>query len=58
MIETGAPFLAPRDLPEGIRRNGPKYLPHILRTVAEYRGHALESLGEKLRETTRVFFGI
>ena len=58
MIETDAPFLAPRDLTEKIRRNEPKFLPHILRTVAECRGQSAESLAEGLLETTRSFFGL
>ncbi len=40
MIETDAPFLLPRDLPQppkDPRRNEPVYLPHILRTVASCR---------------------
>lgn len=40
MVETDAPYLLPRDLQPkpSHRRNEPKYLPHILRTIAGCRG--------------------
>jgi TatD DNase family protein len=59
MLETDAPYLMPRDLqpkPNG-RRNEPKYLPHILRTVAACRGEAPETLAEATTRNARAFFG-
>lgn len=58
MIETDCPYLAPRDYRPRISRNEPKYLPHILRTVAECRGEDPKELGSQILETTRNFFGI
>ena len=65
MIETDAPYLLPRNLPNNAtfpkpkgRRNEPAYLPHILRTVASCR---LVSEEQAARETTRTakdFFAI
>jgi TatD DNase family protein len=59
MIETDAPYLMPRDLhpkPSG-RRNEPKYLPHILRTVAVCRGERPEAVAEVTTRNARAFFG-
>ncbi len=59
MLETDAPYLLPRDLrpkPSG-RRNEPKYLPHILRTVAACRGDAPETLAAATTRNARAFFG-
>jgi TatD DNase family protein len=59
MLETDAPYLLPRDLrpkPSG-RRNEPKYLPHILRTVAACRGDAPETLAAATTRNARTFFG-
>ncbi|MEJ7597821.1 MAG: TatD family hydrolase [Kofleriaceae bacterium] len=38
MIETDAPFLAPRDLRPRQKRNEPMHLPHILAAIAQERG--------------------
>jgi TatD DNase family protein len=59
MLETDAPYLMPRDLqpkPSG-RRNEPKYLPHILRTVAACRGQPPEVVAEATTHNARAFFG-
>ena len=58
MIETDSPYLAPRDYRPKIRRNEPKYLPHILKTIAECRGEPAEELGNAIIHTTCEFFGI
>lgn len=58
MIETDAPYLAPRDYPSKISRNEPKYLPHILETVARCRGEEPGGLAAELLTTTRRFFGL
>jgi TatD DNase family protein len=63
MIETDAPYLLPRDLPKtrlrhsGDRRNEPAYLPHVLATVAHYRGEASETTAAGTTTTARTFFG-
>ena len=59
MIETDAPYLLPRDLtpkPQG-RRNEPKYLPHILATVAACRGEAPEAVAAATTRNALRFFG-
>ena len=58
MIETDCPYLAPRDYRPKISRNEPKYLPHILKSVAECRGEDPLELGEKILQTTNEFFEI
>jgi TatD DNase family protein len=59
MIETDAPYLLPRDLtpkPQS-RRNEPKYLPHILATVAACRGEAPETVAAATTRNALQFFG-
>ncbi|MDO5848888.1 MAG: TatD family hydrolase [Methanobrevibacter sp.] len=60
MIETDAPFLIPKnfDVKPKKNRNEPKYLPHILNTIAYYKGEDSEKLGEEVTKTTRKFFKI
>lgn len=38
LIETDAPFLLPRDLKSGSRRNEPRHLAHLARRLAEFVG--------------------
>lgn len=58
MIETDAPWLAPRDFRPRINRNEPQYLPHILKAVAECRGQSPEQLGPQILSTTKAFLRI
>ena len=60
MIETDAPFLIPRNFPKKPKsnKNKPEYVPHILNTIAEYKGMDSGELGKKVSETTRKFFNI
>ena len=58
MIETDCPYLAPRDYRPRIKRNEPKYLPHILQTIAECRGEDPAELGAQILETSIQFFDI
>lgn len=60
MLETDAPYLLPRDLPEKPDNNVnlPQYLPHICRAVARHQGKQPEALAEEVIKTTRLFFGI
>lgn len=60
MIETDAPFLTPRDLTPKPKknRNEPKYLPHILKKIAEVRGDDPEILSKKVTENTIKFFNL
>jgi TatD DNase family protein len=59
MIETDAPYLMPRDLQPkpASRRNEPRYLPHILRTVAACRGEPVEAVAEATTRNAVTFFG-
>ena len=60
MIETDAPFLLPRDLPNRPkdRRNEPAFLPHVLATVADCVGRPAEVVAEQTTATARAFFGL
>jgi TatD DNase family protein len=60
MVETDAPYLLPRDLnplPKS-RRNEPKYLPHIARTVAQLRAETFEALAASTTRNAIRFFGL
>lgn len=60
MLETDAPYLLPRDLmprPKG-RRNEPRYLPHIARTVARLRGESFETLAASTTRNAVKFFAL
>jgi TatD DNase family protein len=59
MLETDAPYLLPRDLeprPKS-RRNEPRYLPHILETVAACRGEAPATVADATNRNALAFFG-
>jgi len=59
MLETDAPYLLPRDLhpkPRS-RRNEPKYLPHVLATVAACRDEPPEVVAEATTRNALSFFG-
>ena len=60
MIETDAPFLIPKnfDNKPKKKRNEPKYLPHILNTIANYKNEDVEKLGKEVTKTTKKFFKI
>ena len=60
MIETDAPYLAPRTLrpaPRG-RRNEPAFLAHIAREIADCRNTSFASLCRTVTANTRRFYGI
>ena len=60
MLETDAPYLLPRSLqprPKS-RRNEPKYLPEVLRVVAEAMGHDLETIAKHTTKNAEQFFSI
>jgi len=58
LIETDAPYLLPRDLPEKprTRRNEPCYLPHILTRIAALRSEPPEVLAEATRANSERLF--
>jgi TatD DNase family protein len=61
MLETDAPFLLPRSLPEQPRRSGrneSQYLPHIAAAAARYGGKDPEQLAEETYLTSLRFFGL
>jgi TatD DNase family protein len=59
MIETDAPFLTPRDLkPKPPRRNEPRFLPHVLQTIARCRGEDVDELARATTATASRFFGL
>ena len=59
MLETDAPYLLPRDLEPKpkTRRNEPRYLPHILGTVAACRGEPAERIAAETTRNALAFFG-
>jgi TatD DNase family protein len=59
MLETDAPYLLPRDLqpkPQS-RRNEPRFLPHVLATVAACRGENAADLAAATTRNALSFFG-
>jgi TatD DNase family protein len=59
MIETDAPYLLPRDLSPkpSHRRNEPKFLPHILQTIAGCRGEPAATVAAATTANALRFFG-
>ena len=61
MIETDAPFLIPKNFDKKPKRNRnePKYLPHILKTIAHYKDdYDVEKLAKIVTINTEKFFNI
>lgn len=60
LIETDAPYLLPRDLSPkpASRRNEPAHLPHILTSIAGWRGEEALRLEEITDTNVRTLFGI
>jgi TatD DNase family protein len=59
MLETDAPYLLPRDLEPRpkTRRNEPRFLPHILATVAACRGESPQDVAAATSRNAIDFFG-
>lgn len=58
LLETDAPYLIPRDLKLKSRRNEPRYLPHILATVARCRGQDSTQLGAMVAANSQRLFAL
>ncbi len=60
MLETDAPYLLPRDLPQRprSRRNEPAFLPHIGRVAAAARGESVANCAAHTTAAARAFFGL
>ncbi len=60
MLETDAPYLLPRDLPDkpADNTNYPEYLPHILHTVARLQNKQEQNLASEVLATTQQFFEV
>ena len=58
MIETDAPFLAPRTMPTKPKdgRNEPAFLPYVLQAVADCLGKPVPAVAEATTKTAREFF--
>lgn len=56
LVETDAPFLAPRDVRPRIERNEPRHLPHIARVIAECRGETAAALAAATTANARRVF--
>jgi TatD DNase family protein len=59
MVETDAPYLMPRDLQPkpAHRRNEPKYLPHVVKTIAACRGEPYALVAAATSRNALEFFG-
>ena len=60
LLETDAPYLLPRDLPEPPpkkRRNEPSLLPWIGQRVAQWRGQKVEQVADMTYRNARALFG-
>ncbi|MBA7931265.1 3'-5' ssDNA/RNA exonuclease TatD [Klebsiella sp. RHBSTW-00215] len=60
LVETDAPYLLPRDMrpKPSSRRNEPAYLPHILASIAGWRGEDAKWLEEVTDANVRRLFGV
>lgn len=60
LIETDAPYLLPRDLPEKPRgrRNEPRFLPHVLERLASAMDRPQEVVAEATRINAETLFGL
>mgnify|MGYP001815922835 CR=1 FL=1 len=60
MIETDAPYLMPRTIQPkpNTRRNEPRYLPEVLRVVADARGQTVAHVAKITTENAEGFFGL
>ena len=60
LIETDAPYLLPRDLPEKPRgrRNEPRFLPHVLQRLAAAMGRSAQDVEEATRQNTEKLFSL
>jgi len=60
MIETDAPYLLPKNIPEKPknRRNEPAYLPWVLNEIARHREESLEDIARETSATAKKFFNL
>lgn len=60
MIETDAPYLLPKNLPNKPknRRNEPSFLPWVLKEISKYRKETVEILARETCTNAKKFFGI
>ena len=58
MIETDAPFLTPKNMPNYDRNNEPKNLPFVVKKLSELLKVSEEEIIEKTKENTIKFFGL
>jgi TatD DNase family protein len=60
LIETDAPYLMPRDLPEKLpaRRNEPVVLPHVLQALAAHMNCDIAALANAATANSEKLFGL
>lgn len=58
MIETDAPFLTPRTMPNPPRRNEPAFLPFVAQAIADCSNKDLAQVAEETTATACSFFGM
>lgn len=58
MVETDAPYLTPRTLPQKPKgnRNEPAFLPYVIEKIAECRGEQAEVLARQTAQNAKAFF--
>lgn len=56
MIETDAPYLAPKNIIKNIRRNEPKYLSHVAISIAELKNVSTDIIIEKTTQNALELF--
>lgn len=58
LLETDAPYLLPKTLPNKVRRNEPKFLPVVAQAVAEIKGVTIEEVAQACCENAQRLFAI
>ncbi len=60
MVETDAPFILPRDMPDKPKnnRNEPAFVTHVARSVARHRGETFEDFAAHTTATATAFFDL
>ena len=58
MVETDAPYLLPKTMPEPPKgkRNEPAFLPLVIGKIAEHRTESAEQLAQQTTDNTMRFF--
>lgn len=58
MIETDAPYLTPKNMPEKVRENEAAFLPYVLQKIADLKNVTSEQIEKQIRKNTIEFFAL